>query len=98
MPCREFQHKYALSDIHHNSLVETTNPRPQDFFKKYHYFVALYASMDVEKHEETLVYDSVNIFAAIGGNLGLFLGFSCLSIVFSGIDLLAKKFGKYIYK
>lgn len=48
-------------------------------------------SMDVEKKEETLVYDSVNFFAAVGGNLGLFLGFSCLSIVYAGIDLIVSK-------
>ena len=47
--------------------------------------------MDVEKQEETLVYDSVNFFAAVGGNLGLFLVFSFLSIVYAGIDLIVSK-------
>ena len=51
--------------------------------------------MDFEKEEETLVYDSGNFFAAVGGNLGLLLGFSCLSIIYAGIDFFAMKLGKY---
>ena len=45
--------------------------------------------MDTEVRTETLVYDTVNFLSAIGGNLGLFVGFSCLSVVFTLIDLFS---------
>jgi len=50
--------------------------------------------MDVEKQVESLIYDAGNSFAAVGGNLGLFLGFSCLSMVFATIDFLVRVFLK----
>jgi hypothetical protein len=36
----------------------------------------------VEEKAETLIYHVGNFLAAAGGNLGLFLGFSCLSVLF----------------
>ena len=40
-----------------------------------------YESLLVEERIETLVYDTGNLLSAIGGNLGLFLGLSCLTIL-----------------
>jgi hypothetical protein len=37
----------------------------------------------VQKQVEVLVYDFGGFIAAAGGNLGLCLGFSCLSILFT---------------
>ena len=51
--------------------------------------------MDVEKEVETLVYDAGNFFAAIGGNLGLFLGFSCLTMILKCVDFVKKRCEKY---
>jgi len=48
--------------------------------------------MTVEAKKESYVYDGVNFLTAAGGNLGLFMGFSCLSIIFSLIDSLNKWF------
>ena len=52
-------------------------------------------SYDVEIHEEYLVYREVDLVGIIGGNLGLFVGFS-----FSGFfDQAMKLFSKYfLYK
>ena len=46
-------------------------------------FIALifYSTLNVEELVETLVYDTGNFLAAAGGNLGLMLGVSCLSIL-----------------
>ena len=52
----------------------------------------------VEEQVENLVYDAGNFLAAMGGNLGLFLGFSCLSILFSFINYLKKIFNKKLFK
>ena len=43
----------------------------------------VYDSPLVEERVETLVYDAGNFLTAVGGNIGLFLGFSCLSVLFS---------------
>jgi len=42
--------------------------------------------MDIEEKTETFVYDVGNFLTAAGGNLGLFMGFSCLSIILTFID------------
>jgi hypothetical protein len=51
--------------------------------------VLTYATLSVEEQTETLVFDIGSLLAAAGGNLGLFLGFSCLSLLFSCFDYLA---------
>ena len=40
-----------------------------------------YSTLNVEELVETLVYDRGNFLAAAGGNLGLMLGISCLSVL-----------------
>ena len=44
------------------------------------------ASNLIEEQIETLLYDFGGFIAAAGGNLGLFLGLSCLSMVFALVD------------
>jgi len=46
--------------------------------------------MDVEEKTETLVYDLGTFLAALGGNLGLALGFSCLSILLGIVNYLTQ--------
>ncbi len=57
-------------------------------------FIFVFATMSVEEHFETLVFDLGSLLAAAGGNLGLFLGFSCLSLVFSFLDYVTLSFKK----
>jgi hypothetical protein len=52
-----------------------------------------FSSLIVEERVETLVYDVGSFLAAAGGNLGLFLGFSCLSVCLSLIKFLVNHFG-----
>ena len=49
-----------------------------------------FESFAIEEQVESLVYDEANFWAAVGGNLGLFLGFSCLSLLFDLIKLFDK--------
>jgi hypothetical protein len=63
----------------------------------YYALVIYYETFDVEEHVESLVYDAGNLLISIGGNLGLFLGFSCLSVLFALINLFTKNWKK-IYK
>ena len=53
---------------------------------------SFYSTLDVEERIETLVYDAGNFLAAAGGNLGLLLGFSCLSTVFGFINIIQEYF------
>jgi hypothetical protein len=48
------------------------------------------SSLIVEERVETLVYDVGSFLAAAGGNLGLFLGFSCLSVFLYIIKLVMR--------
>jgi hypothetical protein len=42
-------------------------------------------------HTESLIVDVSNLIASIGGNLGLFLGISCLSLFLVLVDILGSK-------
>ena len=48
--------------------------------------------MNIDEKTETFVYDVGNFLAAAGGNMGLFMGFSCLSIMFALIDSFSQWF------
>jgi hypothetical protein len=54
----------------------------QDVFE----FTIAYNQFYTEVRMEALVYDIGNLLVAAGGNLGLFMGFSCLSILLTGIS------------
>ena len=55
------------------------------------YLVCVYPVDElIEDQVETLIYDFGGFVAAAGGNLGLFLGFSCLSVTFAAVDRLVQ--------
>ena len=58
------------------------------------YVYIAYETLHVEERTETLVVDAGAFLAAVGGNLGLFLGFSCFSCFLMIIDLV----GRYVRK
>jgi len=45
-----------------------------------------------EEKIERLEYDLANFLVSAGGNLGLFLGLSCLSVLFGIIDWIQARF------
>jgi len=51
----------------------------------------------VEERFETLVHDTGSLLASAGGNLGLMLGFSCLSVLTAALDCLRDYFEKYYH-
>jgi hypothetical protein len=53
-------------------------------------FFYFYSILAIEERVESLVYDVPTLLVATGGNLGLFLGFSCLSVGLGMIKLLKK--------
>jgi len=52
------------------------------------YLLFYYLTLTTEQRIQSLDYDFGNFLVAAGGNLGLFLGMSCLSVLWSLADFL----------
>ena len=90
VPCQQTTYVPVVRNFHANSWYE---PSKSETVPKCVYFTFAYESFLVEVSVETLMYDSGNFWAAVGGNLGLFLGFSCLSVLYQ----LIQQFKKFRY-
>ena len=87
VPCKQTIYTTKIRTIHRNTAFELS----QEYENVYVFFFLIsYDSFVIEVSVETLVYDIGSFLAAIGGNLGLFLGFSCLSMLFGFIKLFKK--------
>ena len=53
-----------------------------------------YTNIETEERVETLAYDVYSFLAAAGGNLGLALGCSCLSVLIEALEALFRLFNK----
>jgi hypothetical protein len=84
-PCGKLSYEISLKYFHETSWPDIYKP---DNFNDTFFLSLFYETFDREENEETLVYDAGNFFAAAGGHLGLFLGFSCLSLLMQIIDFL----------
>jgi hypothetical protein len=81
LPCQRQSYKFFLNTLHRNSMLFEI---PQNFTEEDVYILSFYyKTLLVEKHVETLVYDFGGFLAAAGGNMGLCLGLSFLSILFT---------------
>jgi hypothetical protein len=56
-----------------------------------------YDTFNIEEHIESLVYDASSFLVSVGGNLGLFLGVSCLSVLLALINFFSNK-GRWLKK
>ncbi len=63
--------------------------RPNGYFVFVHFPTTL-----VTEHEQYFIHDFVSIVSAVGGGLGLFLGFSCFSIASRLTMMLQRRVGK----
>ena len=88
LPCQQtifttkkrFLHKNVMED----NLLGQNNSNS--------FLVEIYSNKGVvEESEEMLIYDFGNFVAAAGGNLGLFLGFSCLSVLLLFKNFIRKR-------
>ena len=61
-------------------------------------YALYYNTMDVLMVEEVLLFDFNTIVAAIGGSMGLFLGFSCLQLAKDGYHIMARIVAKFRQK
>ncbi len=84
MPCKQTSYFQTIKYYHQTSGPFMTFPA--DTFS----VVIAYNSLEVKTKTEALVYDFVDLLAAAGGNLGLFLGFSCLGCIWCFMDHLGQ--------
>ncbi len=89
-PCKQKSYSVDVKKFHTNSWIEHDYQSFKDVSQSAVVFSLAYETFVVEEQVETLVYDAGNFLAAVGGNLGLFLGFSCLTMML-GIYKFVKK-------
>ena len=93
MPCKRTSFDINLNLYHKNSVIDPFDEfhyNSRDIFMLRFY----YDSINVEERVVTLVYDLSSFLAAAGGNIGLALGFSCLSLLLSSIRLITEWMAK----
>ena len=90
LPCIRKSYNFHLEYFHRNQFVEKPNATQVERLNSSFYLTISLESLMVEERVEALVYDEVNFVAAAGGNLGLFLGFSCFSVLLALIKQVRK--------
>ncbi len=76
--------------FHQNSIFEDTWGGDIGSIDKGVKVYLFYHSMLAEQKREAYIYDLGNLMTSLGGNLGLFLGFSCFSTLMFFIKYLFK--------
>ena len=85
----QISYNVKRKDSHKNGWIEPRKSAHGPVFMDNYYALLLYyETFDVEEQVESLVYDAGSLLVSVGGNLGLFLGLSCLSVIFAIINLL----------
>ena len=82
-PCK--QNYYTLNTASYDPTITLDDQTLNSTF-----FLGLaYDTFITERETEKLYYDTFDILALVGGNLGLFLGFSCFSSLLTVTELLS---------
>ena len=97
VPCKQISYDANIRYFHETSFLDPSNSFIENFSASFIVLSISYETLLIEEHEESLVYDITNFLAAAGGNLGLFLGFSCMSVFYGMIKIIKKiKLHKYL--
>ena len=88
VPCSQTGFNYNIKYFHRNSWIEPENSTMSVTSAG---IAMSYSSLLVEERTETIIYDLECLLTSLGGNLGLFLGFSCFSTLVSGLKFIFKK-------
>ena len=86
IPCNTISYSFNLLYYHENGIMDDFLVTEKGSFVLYLYYDTLMS----EERSETLLYDVPGFLAAAGGNLGLMLGFSCLTVLFSILNYFEK--------
>ena len=88
-PCKSISYTFSTLYYHQHSMHKSYyNTKDGIFFLLSIY----YKTLVVEERTETLIYDVPGLLSAAGGNLGLLLGFSCLSLLFGAVQCFSNLF------
>ena len=90
IPCEQTSYSFTTKFYHLNSWIFPDNRSTSDIVMNGVKMIISYENLLTEERIETLVYDIGSFLASAGGNLGLFLSFSCLSILLGAIDMFKK--------
>ena len=86
VPCKQVIYKLSVEYYQKNNWpLNILEDNVTIFLLRYYY-----GTLNVEQQIESLDYDFGSFLVSAGGNLGLFLGFSCLSVLFAIIKCLKK--------
>ena len=94
VPCSQISYKYEIDYQSQNSYYDLNSSENNNY--TFFDLLTFYYKLETEEKTETLLYDAVNFLSAAGGNLGLFIGFSCLSVMLTMIDLISDYIKKFI--
>ena len=92
LPCKKTTYDLNVKDFHANSWTDPFNKTGLINVSSVTLLSLFYETLSTEEMVETLMYDVGSFLAAAGGNLGLFLGFSCLSMTVSFIQFCKNRF------
>ena len=98
VPCEQTTYVTKTKRLHKNTFVYPTNSSSAGNNSSFVFMSIGYETLNTELHFETLIYDTGNFLTQIGGNLGLFLGVSCLSVMTDLIEFLHGGFVRYLFK
>ena len=91
LPCTRKSYNYNIRYLHRHSWIDFENSS-KEFMETAGAVSLSYSSLLIEERVEAYVYDWENLMTSIGGNLGLFLGFSCFSTFVAVLKLCFAKF------
>ena len=96
VPCKQKSYKLKLDFYHKSSALLPQSLSAIDSEELFTLNI-FYSPFTVEEKIESLEYDFANVLVSAGGNLGLFLGFSCLTVMFKAIEWLQAKYEMYCH-
>jgi len=82
LPCKQTIYTPSIKYYHKSSL--STLKKEKEYFG----INIQYTTLNVEERIENLEYDFGNLLVSAGGNFGLFLGFSCMSVLFELVNII----------
>ena len=91
IPCFQKTFTYKIEYLHKNLFFSLSPENDNDAVSSTFGLFICWETMLVEEVVEALVYDEINFITAVGGNLGLLLGFSCYSLLEQLIDFIRKR-------
>lgn len=89
-PCFEKSYAHSVRYFHKNAAIESKGIFGHNF-TNINFMMDLFFDTDlIEEHTESLIYDKSAFWSSVGGNLGLYLGFSCFSVAMAMFEVVRK--------